>query len=198
MKNTTEIRDKIVTALIPAVAFDGWTLAAAERAALESGYDKDMIRAVFCNGLNDIVSHFADMADRAMLDILDDPAHLKIRERVTLAAQKRLEWLSKHKEAERQAVAYWMRPLRKYQGAKIVWRTADVIWNWAGDRANDYNRYTKRALLSGVLASTTLYWLQDEGRNLSATFAFLDRRIENVMQWGKMIGEIRNFKQAQA
>ncbi len=191
MKNTNEIRDDILSALLPAVAFDGWTMAAAELAATQAGYQPEMVEAVFPGGMDDIVAHFADRADRAMLEALGDGADMKVRERITLAAQKRLHWLNGHKEAEREAVAYWMRPLRKYKGAKIVWRTADRIWEWAGDNAKDYNRYTKRGLLSGVLTTTTLYWLREEGRDLSETFAFLDRRIENVMQWGKMIG---NFK----
>lgn len=195
MKNTTQIRDDIMNALLPSVTFEGWTLAAARKAAQEAGYAPEMVDAVFPGGLDDIVAHFADKADRAMLAVIGDGAGLKVREKITLAAQKRLQWLNGHKEAERAAVAYWMRPLRKYKGAKIVWRTADCIWAWAGDTSSDYNRYTKRGLLSGVLTATTLYWLQDEARNLSETFAFLDRRVENVLSIGKMIG---SFKKARA
>lgn len=191
MKNTIEIRDDILTALIPAVAFDGWTLASMEQAAVAAGYKPEMAQAVFPGGVGDIVSHFADKADRMMLAALEGTQADRVRDKVTLAVQKRLEWLNRHKEAERAAVAYWMRPLRKYSGAKIVWRTADHIWDYAGDTATDYNRYTKRALLSGVLTSTTLYWLQDESAHLNNTFSFLDRRIENVMQWGKVIGGIK-------
>lgn len=195
MKNTNEIRDDILSALLPAVAFDGWTMQAAEQAAAQAGYLPEMVAAVFPGGMDDVVAHFADKADREMLAALGDGADLKVRERITLAAQKRLQWLNGHREAEREAVAYWMRPLRKYKGAKIVWRTADRIWEWAGDTATDYNRYTKRGLLSGVLTTTTLYWLREEGRDLTETFAFLGRRIENVMQWGKMIG---NFKKVRS
>ena len=50
------------------------------------------------------------------------------------------------------AVAFWVRPMRKFEGAKLVWKTADKIWNWAGDTSSDYNYYTKRALLSAVIA----------------------------------------------
>ncbi len=196
MKNTTEIRDHILDTLLPAVPFDGWTMTAAKEAARQAGYGDAIIDAVFPGGMTDIARHFADRADREMLAALSgtNAAALKIRERIIHAAQKRYLWLNGHKEAERQAVAYWMRPLRKYQGGKIVWRTADRIWRWAGDEATDYNHYTKRALLSGVLASTTLYWLQDEARDLSATFAFLDRRIENVLKIGKMMGHLKKAR----
>ncbi len=195
MKNTTQIRDDILDALLPAVAFDGWTMDAARAAAAQAGYEPDMADAVFPGGADDIVGHFADRADREMLAALGDGNHLKIRERIGAAVRARITWLNRHKEAEREAVAYWMRPLRKYKGAKIVWRTADRIWDWAGDTATDYNRYTKRGLLSGVIAATTVYWLRDDARTLDNTFSFLDRRIENVLQLGKVMG---NFKKAKA
>lgn len=196
MKNTTEIRDEILDALITPAAFEGWTLPAAEKAAVRAGHAPDMIRAVFPGGVQDIVGHFADRADRAMQAAPGDPEGMRVRDRITQAVQRRLEWLDGYKAAERQAVSFWLRPLRKYAGAKIVWRTADRIWNRAGDTATDYNHYTKRALLSGVLGSTTLYWLQDEGKDLSATFAFLDRRIDNALQCGKLVGTLKNFTAA--
>lgn len=195
MKNTTQIRDEILESLIPHVVFDGWTRAAALRGAQEAGYDAPMVAAVFPGGTDEIVAHFADMADRAMLAALGGGADLRVRDKITLAVQKRLEWLARHKEAERAAVAYWMRPVRKYKGAKIVWRTADRIWEWAGDTATDYNRYTKRALLSGVLVSTTLFWLDDKGGDMANIFAFLDRRIDNVLTLGSVLGGKKKGKQ---
>jgi ubiquinone biosynthesis protein COQ9 len=189
MKNTTQIRDEILDRLIPHVPFDGWTRAAADLAAQEAGYEASMVDAAFPQGMDDVVSHFADLADRAMLEALGEAADMRVRDKITRAVQKRLEWLEQQKEAERAAVAYWMRPIRKYKGAKIVWRTADRIWVWAGDTATDYNRYTKRILLSGVLTSTTLYWLG--GKSMAETFAFLDRRIDNVLELGSIIGRVK-------
>lgn len=199
MENTTKIRDAILDALLPHVAFDGWTMEAARRAAGEAGYKPEMADAIF-TAPTDIVRHFADLADREMLAALkdSDPDSMKVRERIALASRKRLEWLNNHKEAERLAAAFWLRPWRKFEGAKIVWRTADHIWTWAGDTATDYNHYTKRALLSGVLSATTLYWLNGEGRNLSDAYAFLDRRIGNVLQLGKVVGGLKNWKKARA
>ena len=56
------------------------------------------------------------------------------------------------------------------------------MWRAAGDRASDFSYYTKRAMLGGVYASTLLYWLSDSSEENQATWAFLDHRIENVMQ----------------
>jgi ubiquinone biosynthesis protein COQ9 len=189
MENTNHIRDSILDRLIPHVPFDGWSKDALSRASAEAGYAPDMGEAVFPFAMDDVVAHFADRADREMLAALEGQDISRMRDKITQAVRQRLIWLDRHKEAERAAVAYWMRPIRKYRGMKIVWRTADCIWNWAGDTATDYNRYTKRILLAGVLTSTVLYWMKDN--NLEDTFAFLDRRIENVLTFGTLIGGMK-------
>lgn len=187
------IKDAIITAALPNVPFDGWSMDVLMQGAEASGHGHNMVLSVFPQGIKDAIRHFAAMADEAMVRELSsvDPLSLKIRERVATAVWARLEWLSRHKEAERLAVAYWMRPFRKWEGAKIVWNTADTIWNWAGDTATDYNRYTKRGLLSGVIGSTTLFWLNDTSAGHEDSRAFLDRRIENVMGIGKIVGKLK-------
>ena len=54
------------------------------------------------------------------------------------------------------------------------------------------NWYTKRATLSAVYGSTVLYWLGDETPGHSATWEFLDRRIDNVMQIEKAKAQVRD------
>ncbi|MBP6736337.1 MAG: COQ9 family protein, partial [Rhodobacteraceae bacterium] len=51
--------------------------------------------------------------------------------------------------------------------------------------------YTKRATLSGVYAATVLFWLGDESTGHQATWDFLDRRIEQVMQFEKLKANFR-------
>ena len=67
-------------------------------------------------------------------------------------------------------------------GLKLAWETADDLWNWAGDTATDWNHYSKRAILSGILIpALTMRWF--DGRE--AADAFVARRIENVMAFEK-------------
>ncbi len=188
-----DIKDRIIGTALPAIPFEGWTLDALKAAAIESGYDSAMVRAVFPGGIADAVSHFACMADRAMAEAYKaaDTHGLKVREKIAHAVWARFEYLAQHKEAERLAVAFWMRPMRKFAAAKIVWTTADMIWTLAGDTATDYNRYTKRALLSGILTATTLYWLNDESRGHKDSRAFLDRRIDNALAIGRIAGKLK-------
>lgn len=193
----TEIRDNIVSAFVENAVFDGLDWNAVEAASVQTGHEKIMARAVFPDGLSGALAHFSDMTDRQMLAALEkyDVQDMRVRDRITAAVRVRLEILVPYKEAVKLATAYWNVPPRHVEAGKLVWRTADRIWNWAGDTATDYNRYTKRALLSGVLGSTMMAWLGDEGREngdgLEIPFAFLDRRIENVMQFGRIIGRIK-------
>lgn len=189
----TKIRDDILLATLPGVAFDGWTWDAVTTGATLAGHGPDMADAVFPGGITDVVSHLSDYANRRMMETLAgvDPQSLRVRERIRLAIQTRFNVLQAHKEAERLAVGYWLRPVRKWDGAKLVWRTADLIWDWAGDTATDYNRYTKRGLLAAILTSATLVWINEDGRDLARTMAFVDRRIENVMQLGKITGKLK-------
>lgn len=189
----TKIRDDILLATLPGVAFDGWTWESVEQGAEVAGHKADMAKAVFPGGLKDAIAHFSDYINRQMMERLSpvDPHSMKIRERIRHGVQTRFEVMHPYKEAEKLAVAFWMRPMRKFEGIKLVWRTADLIWDWAGDTATDYNRYTKRGLLAAILTSATLVWLNQEGRDLAATMAFVDRRIENVMQFEKIKGKLK-------
>jgi ubiquinone biosynthesis protein COQ9 len=55
-----------------------------------------------------------------------------------------------------------------------------------GDTSRDLNWYSKRATLSAVYGATVLYWLGDESSDRQATWDFLDRRIDQVMQVEKL------------
>jgi ubiquinone biosynthesis protein COQ9 len=186
-------KDKIIEALLPLVVFDGWTMAAARQAAMEAGYAADMAHAVFPGGIGDILDHYADWADRGMLKALEDTniEPMRVRDRIREAVLTRIETIKPHKEAEKLALTYWAVPTRSFRAKRILWRTADRIWVWAGDTATDYNYYTKRALLSGVIGTTMMAWLNQSAEDDIIIENFLDRRIDNVMQIGRFLGKLK-------
>lgn len=199
MNDNQNIPDRILISLLPDVPFDGWTWDGVKKAAIGAGFDADMAQAVFPNRVSDVLKHFSDWADRQMLEHLQEiqTQDMRIRERIQIAVMTRMNVLYPYKEAVRAGAGFWMRPTQKMAGGKILWKSADKIWNWAGDDATDYNHYTKRALLSGVIATTMMAWLQDESGDLKETENFLARRIENVLMIGgsagKVIGTIQKF-----
>ena len=187
-----EKRRAVIEAVLPDVPFDGWSravIAAAARVGIGAGE----VDSLFPGGVRDVVSGFSQWADQAMLDALAQKnlAAMKVRERVATSVRTRLELLEPHREAVRRALALLALPHNMPLGVRLLYDTVDAIWYAAGDTATDFNFYTKRALLAGVYAATTLYWLDDRSPGSEDTDAFLDRRLADVMALPKLGARLR-------
>jgi len=120
-------------------------------------------------------------------------ARLKIREKVAFAVRARLAAIRPQKEAARRAAAALALPIYGTLGAELAWKTADAIWRGLNDRSTDFNFYSKRGILTGVWLATLTHWLGDDSDDEGSTRAFLDARIENVMQIEKAKAKLREW-----
>jgi ubiquinone biosynthesis protein COQ9 len=191
--NIEQQKQQILEEGLKHVPFDGWTVETFETACDALKIDKELVIALFPRGEADFIDYFAQWADQKMMDALQsvNTEDLKIRATIRTAVEKRIEILSPHKEAVQMAFKKLLMPQHARLGAKVTWRTADVIWTRAGDQSTDYNRYTKRGLLSGVIGATMTYWLQqNDDADHAKTFAFLNNRIENVVMIGQSTSKI--------
>jgi ubiquinone biosynthesis protein COQ9 len=186
-------REKIIDAALPHVPFDGWTPDVLRQAASEAGFDPLTALRVFPRGAIEAVEAWVALADRRMIDAFEqhDTAGLKVRERIAAAVRLRLEALAGQREAVRRALGLLALPHNAPVAAAALWRTVNAIWYAAGDTATDFNYYTKRALLAGVYSATVLYWLDDKSEGFEKTWAFLDRRIADVMRVPQALGSLR-------
>jgi ubiquinone biosynthesis protein COQ9 len=184
-------RQTLLLAMLPHVPFDGWSDRAIRAGAADAGLTAAEALNAFPGGPAEALALFSNWADRQMLARLEkhDLAALKVRERVALGVRLRLEVLAPHKEAVRRGLSLLALPPHASQAMKSLHRTVDAIWTLAGDRSTDYNYYTKRLLLAGVLSSTTLFWLNDRSEGHEATWAFLERRIDEVLKVGGTLGK---------
>lgn len=180
-------RERLLDAALPHVVFDGWTEATLRGAAVDTGDHMTLARLAFPRGGIDMALAFHRRADRELRKALDraDLDSMRMRDRITFAVRKRIEVVAGHREAVRRGASLFALPMNAPEGARAVWDTADLIWQRCGDTSTDYNWYTKRAILASVISSTKLYWLGDQSTDFASTWAFLDRRIENVMQFEK-------------
>lgn len=183
--------DEIRLALAPLLgehaAFDGWTPRAVLAAAADLDVDGDIaLLAMKAGGAMGLIDAWIDSIDAEMGRRLPELAAMKIRARITAMISMRLEIMAPNKEALRRAAAVMARPVHLAKSARIGWRGADRMWRLAGDDASDFNHYTKRMTLSAVYASTVAVFLNDDSENFAETRGFLDRRIENVMQFEKV------------
>lgn len=180
-------RAAILAAALELVPFQGWTVPMLRRATAEAGCPRDRQLLAFPRGLVDLICYYSDTADRAMAAVLaaTDLEPLKIRERVALGVRARIESVADSKDAARRASGFLASPLHAATGMNCVYRTVDAIWRGIGDRSTDFNFYSKRALLAGVYTTTMMYWFSDRSEDSAPTWAFLDRRIADVMQFQK-------------
>lgn len=178
-----ELRPRLIAAMVPHVAFDGWTPASVAAGAADAGIDPDIAKLVFPGGAIEMVEAYTALASTRMTVALTGIGNLKIRERITFAVRTRLEQAEGERETVRRAIA--ILALHPPRSARTTWRTADAIWRACGDTATDFNHYSKRAILGAVYTATLLYWLSDESDGRADTWAFLDRRIAGIMAFEK-------------
>jgi ubiquinone biosynthesis protein COQ9 len=115
---------------------------------------------------------------------------MRFRDRIAHAVRLRLDMVE-DRELVRRGTTLFSLPQHAPEGAKLIWGTADAIWDALGDTTRDLNWYSKRATLSAVYGSTVLYWLGDDSLGHQATWDFLDRRIEDVMQIEKLKAAVK-------
>jgi ubiquinone biosynthesis protein COQ9 len=179
-----DLRRELLAATLRHVPFDGWTIGALAAGGRDLEMDLVEVRRLFPGGAEEAIDLFVAEADRRMVEELErlDLKSMRIRERIATAVRVRLEQQAPHREAIRKALAQQIMPQNGPGAVRGLARTVDLMWRMAGDDATDFNWYTKRFLLAGVYSSTVLYWLNDKSEDFAATWAFLDRRIEDIMR----------------
>jgi len=190
--------DEIRTHLAPVIAghavFDGWTDEAVERAIQEFDIDSASANLAFPDGATDMIDAWFAHIDSEMAASFtaEELEAMPVHKRIRGAILKRLDIVRPHKEALRSAIAIFAMPQNVPLAAKLGWRSADAMWRLAGDRATDFNHYSKRTILAGVYGSTILAWMDDESQEDADTIAFLDRRLGNVAQFEKLKKKFRS------
>jgi ubiquinone biosynthesis protein COQ9 len=190
----TGLRDRLADAVTAEASFEGWTRTSIRAAARGLGLPEEAER-LFPGGPLDVLAYVSERADRRMIDDLEAEgvANLKIRDRIREAIRIRLERHVGNREAARRAFALLALPFNGPLALRLLYRTVDAMWYAAGDTSTDFNFYTKRATLAAVYSSTLLYWLNDRSPGTEATWAFLERRIDNVMQIERLKARARSW-----
>jgi ubiquinone biosynthesis protein COQ9 len=173
-------REAVVAATLPHVPFDGWTDRALAAGARSAGRDPADASRLFPRGAIDAIELYSAMADRAMAEaVASAPPEASIRDKIALGIRARLDFAAPHKEAVRRATTILALPQNAAAGMRVLYRTVDGLWYAAGDRATDFNHYTKRAVLAAICSATFLFWFNDRTMDSGPTLAFLARRLDD-------------------
>lgn len=178
------LRQRLLDGLLRHAPFDGWSARALAAAARDEGVTREMTAIAFPGGLAEAAEALNGRADLRMTEalVLMGLGTLKIRERITLAVRTRLDQAAGDREAYRALASFLAMPINAGLAARLTWRTVDAMWRAIGDDSTDFAYYTKRATLTAVYGATVLVWLQDSSEGFAETYAFLDRRIADVMR----------------
>ncbi len=187
---SSKLRDRWLHALLPEVNNTGWTKGAMDRAAAAANLSAGERALAAPNGVTDLIDHFFDQSVNKMLEKLAraDLEGLRTHERVAAGLLAWLEALEPYKLAVRKAAGRSLLPWGAGAAVKRTWSIADAIWEAAGDTTTDYNRQTKRALLSAVIPPIVLHWLDNDDLNLLERV--IERRLQRAMQIGRAGGKV--------
>ena len=184
-------RDAVLDEMLIEAPFEGWTRTALEAAAREAG-EEIALPLLFPRGVADVLDWWGAREDGRVTRAFEaDPGKPPgVTATIRRLVRDRILALEPDREAARRAAATLALPPYAATGTRMTWRTADRIWRAAGDTATDFNHYSKRAILSGVYASTAARWFADEGDGApdpyQATWDFLDARLADVMRFEKV------------
>ena len=188
----TDDRNRLLEAALVHVPFEGMNDRALVAGARDIGMSADMARVHFPQGGAGLAAAYHRSLDAALAgELAAHPQPARYRDRVADAIWQRLRMSDP--ELVRAGAAVMALPQNAPLGARLIWETADSIWNALGDSSQDVNWWTKRATLSSVWAAVVLYWLGDQSEGEADTRAFIDRRIEGVMQFEKLKASARKL-----
>lgn len=187
-----ELRLALAPEIAAAAAFDGWSDAAVDAAAQALGVPSAAARLAFPGGAPDMIAAWAERidADAAMALPQESLAALRVPERIRRLVEFRIDAVSGREEALRRALAILAMPRNLARAARLGWDGADLMWRLAGDTATDFNHYSKRTILSGIVAATLAVLIDDHSEGKTETRAFLGRRLHDVAQFEKAKAQI--------
>jgi ubiquinone biosynthesis protein COQ9 len=183
-------RSRWLAALLPHVAFDGWTEEAMALAAREAGLSEGEQALAAPRGVIDLIEAFfsAAEADAQAALASEDLSALRVPDKVKRGLLAWLAALEPNREAVRRAAARGFLPWSAGPAVQRAWSVADMVWTAAGDTATDYNRYSKRGLLAAVIPGIVMYWL--DGPDEADLQAYISRRLQQASGLGKSAGKV--------
>ena len=162
------------------------------KAAENCNISEGNLGRLFPEEIYELKEYFFNETDIEMLKKINriKSKNIRIRDKIYNGVIIRLEIFQKNKDAIKQIfVSESSNPIKSI---KNLWNAADLIWKSAGDTSTDYNHYTKRLLLSWVYLSTLICWFNDTKKDIKETKLFLNRRIDEVLQFGQKSSSIKS------
>ena len=190
MKNSYKV--DLVTKMLNHVPDLGWTWDALSEAALNSkkmkSHSEEELQNLFDNKISNIIGIFNDKLDEEMFAIFnpENNKNLGVTQTVKALVLSRLRASENYKSIIKTSLFFMAQPGNTYEALNQLMKTSNKIWEIAGDTSRGRNFYSKRLILAGVYSSTLAYWLAKETRSIDGSEDFLDKRLDDVKNIGKI------------
>ena len=170
----------------------GWTWEALYKAASRSKKNKnpteEELQNLFDKKVSNIIGIFNEQLDEEMYEIYDAKSNksLGVTETIRGLILCRFKASQNYKSIVKSSLFFMAQPSNAYDAFTQLMKTSDKIWKLAGDSSTGRTFYSKRLILAGVYSSTLAYWLAYETRSIDESEDFLDRRLDDVKNIGKI------------
>ena len=163
-------------------SINGWNLDSFEKTKKKLKFNSDLVNKLFTNKLDDLILFYNFSTNDQLSKIYTKRRFNKksIRLSILNAIKIKFELLNKNKDSVKKSSIFLSNPSKQFLSGKIIYKTVDHIWKLIGDLSNDYNFYTKRAILASIYSFAMIMWLNDKNKNLDKTFNFLEKSIMNM------------------
>ncbi|KAG9231051.1 COQ9-domain-containing protein, partial [Amylocarpus encephaloides] len=191
----TAVESSILSAAIPHIPTHGFTHTTLSLGAKDAGY-VDASTNLFPKGAFSVV-HYHLWSQREALKkhvprLVGEfgEAGKGTGRKVMALTWERLRGNEKVVHRWQEALAIMAQPSNIPTSISELSSLADEIWFQAGDTSVDTSWYTKRATLSTIYAASELYMTTDRSEGWRDTSAFLERRFEDNMRLGGVVGSV--------
>ncbi|KAJ8398677.1 hypothetical protein AAFF_G00422050 [Aldrovandia affinis] len=199
-----QLQARILTAALDFVPQHGWSVEAISAGAETLGLSSAST-GMFTNGAGDLVLHFITQCNTQLTESLAEEHNQvqlgqaepkEMAQFLRDAVETRLRMLIPYIETWPQAMSILLLPHNIPDSLKHLSTLIDDIWYYAGDRSTDLNWYTRRAALTGIVNTTELVMLQDSSHDFQDTWAFLDNRIQDIMNMASTAKKVQSSGEA--
>lgn len=184
------VEQSILKAAMVHVPTEGFTLSALQKGALDSGH-LEITHNLFPKGPFELIRYHL-IAERMRLQQVELPQE-GVGPKLRSLLRARLRANEPYIHRWQGALALMAMPSNMLDAIQELHALSDEMWHLVDDHSADMAWYTKRASLSGIYASTDMFMTQDTSPGFQDTYAFLDRRLEDVHTVGSSISELTTF-----
>ncbi len=202
--DSLENKQLILEKFLDNIAFEGVGEEVLEKSILESNLKPEHKELIFEEGVLSALEFYFNQIIQNLAQKIESHQNfsdLKIRQKIKFSVLEIFKYQTDHKLATSRILSFYF-DIKNFTKSnygpkpfslafKNLYRFSDQIWYLIGDKSTDYNFYTKRLVLSKLIAKSSKIFVDDVTTDLQKTSQAIDNEIENIMKFEKAKSQIK-------